>query len=651
MEDVQGIVDRERVALALWESELRFRQLVESLPQLVWSCTSEGCGDYLNPQWCAYTGKPLEEQLGFGWLNEVHPDDRDRLMIEWAAVVPTGQVFDSEVRIRRFDGQYRWFKTRATPIFDESGRTAKWFGSNTDIQAMKEAEEALRVSEASARALAAELKALMESMPGLTFVAHDPDCRRMTSSPGALELLRLRPDSNPSKSAPDVERPTSFRLMRDGRELSPEELPVQMAASTGRAVRNAELTLRFEDGDSLEICGDAVPLFDESGEIRGAVGTFIDITERKKVEKALRTSEARFRKLFESDLLGIGVPDRFGGFAEANNELLRIVGYTRDDLEAGLVRWDKMTPPEYQALDQEHIIEAAGRGFCTPYEKEYIRKDGSRVPILCGYALLDDSEDQYIGFVQDLSQRKRAEEALRQAEKLATAGRFAASMAHEINNPLAAVVNSIYLALRDDSLSPQIRECLTLADRELLRVSRTVSQTLKFHRQLTAPTSANIPDIMEDVFSLFATRLRAKNIALHREHSLAEPLYSFGDDLRHAFANLVSNALDAMAHGGRLRTRIRAGSAWDGTGRRGVRVTVADTGPGIPALLKTRIFQPFVTTKEATGTGLGLWVVEGVVRKHRGSIMLRSATTPAQHGTVFSIFLPFDGVKTDGAQY
>ena len=121
---------------------------------------------------------------------------------------------------------------------------------------------------------------------------------------------------------------------------------------------------------------------------------FQDITERKRIDEALRKSEARFRKLFESDMMALSIPDRFGAFREGNNELLRLTGYSREDLEAGLVRWDIMTPPEYREIDIAHIQEAAERGSCTPYEKEYIRKDGSRVPILCGYALLEGSEDE-----------------------------------------------------------------------------------------------------------------------------------------------------------------------------------------------------------------------------------------------------------------
>ena len=388
------------------------------------------------------------------------------------------------------------------------------------------------------------------------------------------------------------------------------------------------------------------PWLDASGQVIGIIGVSRDITRRKTAEQALRTIESRFRKLFASDLLGIHIPDRFGAITEANDEFLRITGYTRADLEAGLVRWDTMTPAEYAALDKAHIAEAAERGSCTPYEKEYVRKDGSRVPIMCGYTLLEGSEDQYIAFVQDLTALRKSEEALRQAEKLATASRFAASMAHEINNPLAAVTNLIYLALSDGTLNPETRELLESADQELARVSRVVSQTLRFHKQLTAPVLADLAEIMESVFSLFISRMVHQEVTIVREFETGLWLYCFHNDLRHAFANLIGNALDASSRASRIRVRVRKGYRWCELSQPGIIVTVADSGHGIPPAMRERLFEPFLTTKEETGTGLGLWATQSIVRKHHGQIWVRTATDAQRHGTVFRIFFPEEGIAS-----
>lgn len=400
------------------------------------------------------------------------------------------------------------------------------------------------------------------------------------------------------------------------------------------------------DGHEVFLHTVKAPWLSASGETIGIVAVTRDVTESKKAERALRTVESRFQKLFASDLMGIHIPDRFGAIIEANDEFLRITGYTRADLEAGQVRWDTMTPAEYGSLDQAHIAEAAVRGSCTPYEKEYVRKDGTRVPILCGYTLLEGSSDQYIAFIQDLTALRKSEEALRQAEKLATASRFAASMAHEINNPLAAVTNLIYLALSNDNVDSQTREFLASADRELARVSRVVTQTLRFHKQLTAPVLADLAEIMESVFSLFAPRLLHEDVAVLPEYESGLKLLCFNNDLRHGFANLVGNALDATGPGGRIRVRIREGSHRSEVPKPGIVVTIADTGHGIPAEMRKHLFEPFITTKDDTGTGLGLWATQSIVRKHSGSISVRTSTQPDRHGTVFRLFFPYDGAES-----
>ena len=198
-----------------------------------------------------------------------------------------------------------------------------------------------------------------------------------------------------------------------------------------------ETRLLRKDGSILWTLASTTPLQEKSGSFSGALGMLTDISNRKRAEEEisklnvelesrvrertlqleqtahlLRESEAQFHRLFDSDMIGIAFPDIYGGFSRGNNEFLRIVGYTREDLEAGRVRWDTMTPPEYAAVDAEHLAEADRRGACTPYEKEYIRKDGTRVPIFVGYTFLPGSKDQFIAIIQDISERKRTEKSL-----------------------------------------------------------------------------------------------------------------------------------------------------------------------------------------------------------------------------------------------
>jgi PAS domain S-box-containing protein len=626
---IQDITERKLSEGKLVLSESRYRSLIRTTSEIVWTGSAEGLQIEGGPEWQTFTGQSHQEMLGYGWADAIHPDDRASTVAAWNEAVATGKTFQVEQRLRRRDGVYRNMVARAVPSRDASGNIIEWVGMHTDI------------------------------------------------------------------------------------------------------------------------------------------------TEQRLAENALRASEERFRKLYESDLIGIGFPDPLGGINDGNDELLRIVGYSRDDIKAGLVRWDRMTPPEYRELDALHLTELAEPGSCTPYEKEYIRKDGARVPILCGYARVAGSSNESIGFILDLTSRKEAEEALREreqrfrdlaeslpllvwesnplgrriynnerfieyagsqaenllgdswqrlvhaedlprtldhwfrcmqtgepylneyrlrrhdgayryflaravpvrnkdghierwlgsatdihdqklaeealrrSEKLAATGRLAASIAHEINNPLAAVTNTLYLALRDESLNDSTRNYLATAEQELARVAQVTTQTLRFHRQSTAPTHADLSGIMESAFSLFAARFRASSIQVTQECETHEQLYCYGDELRQVFANLIGNALDATPEGGRLRIRIRRAHSWGSPRTDGLRVIVADTGHGIPVELRKRIFEPFFSTKDDTGTGLGLWVTETILQKHLGRIAVRSRTGSADCGTVFSLFFPFAGISSE----
>lgn len=257
----------------------------------------------------------------------------------------------------------------------------------------------------------------------------------------------------------------------------------------------------------------------------------------------------------------------------------------------------------------------------------------------------DPDTTRWVGAILvDTTEQRRAEEALRRTEKLAAAGRLAASIAHEINNPLEAVTNLLYL-IRQEELSPSSARFADQAQQEVARVSEIAQQTLRFYRQSTLPAVANVSELLHSVITLHMGRIQALPADLERDYPSDLPLFCFAGELRQLFANLITNALDAMTpDGGRLLVRARTVNR-DGE-MAGVRVTVADTGCGITAEARKHIFEPFFTTKEATGTGLGLWVSEQIIRKHRGRVQIRSCAHGAATGTVFSVFFPLAGVET-----
>lgn len=249
--------------------------------------------------------------------------------------------------------------------------------------------------------------------------------------------------------------------------------------------------------------------------------------------------------------------------------------------------------------------------------------------------------------IVETTERRRSEEALRKSEKLAAAGRLAASVAHEINNPLEAVTNLLYLLRREPSLDRAAQRYVKSAQFEVARVAEMTQQTLRFYRQSTLPVQANLGEIMDSVLTLFQGKAHSLQVDVLRDYGEDIDLYCLAGEMRQLFANLVGNALDAMSRGGRLHLAIRRSTAWKDSAA-GIRVFVADNGCGMDRATRLRIFEPFFTTKDATGTGLGLWVSDEILQKHSGTMRVFSRPAgpgASASGTVFMIFFPDEGVR------
>ncbi|HST10884.1 MAG TPA: PAS domain S-box protein [Terriglobales bacterium] len=300
-----------------------------------------------------------------------------------------------------------------------------------------------------------------------------------------------------------------------------------------------------------------------------------------------------------------------------------------------------ITVPEDRTHETRSHFEALSRGeSIESYQTQRRRKDGSLVPILLSVSPLRDRKGNVIGasaIARDITAQLRAEQALQRSEKLATAGRLTAAIAHEINNPLEAITNLLYLARRDSTRADQHLE---MAEREVQRIADIAQQTLGFVREVSEPKALNVSSTLDEVVQLYSTRLCTNRIEVQKDLCEACEIHGFAGELRQLFANLIVNAADAMPKGGRLRLRVTRSREYAGDGRSGVRVTVADNGSGISTKNQSRLFEPFYTTKKDSGTGLGLWLSEGIVRKHHGRIRVRSSERPGQSGTTFSLFLP-----------
>jgi PAS domain S-box-containing protein len=326
-----------------------------------------------------------------------------------------------------------------------------------------------------------------------------------------------------------------------------------------------------------------------------------------------------------------------GTITSWNRAAENLYGYSAEEAVGSSIT--RLAPPErLEEVKRNGEILTHG-GQIPSYRTERMRKDGTRWPVLLSISPLRDAHGKMVGasvIARDISAEKQSEEAVRRSEKLATAGRLAASIAHEINNPLEAIVNLLYLARHD---SGHAGDYLTLAEQEVSRVAQLAQQTLGFVRDASSPGTLDLAAIMDEILQLYSRKLEDRNIFVIRRYRSTSQINGYSGELRQLLSNLLVNAVDAMVDGGFLRVRVAPGRDWSND-REGIRITVADNGSGIPRDHLRQIFEPFYTTKKDTGTGLGLWVSHGIVQKHGGSIHVRSRAEGSSTGTVFSIFLP-----------
>ena len=417
-----------------------------------------------------------------------------------------------------------------------------------------------------------------------------------------------------------------------------------------------ELTYIRKDGSRFPAVVSVTALRDSDDGIIGYLLIGTDNTARKQAEDALLKAGALQQAIFNSANFSSIATDAHGVIQIFNVGAERMLGYSADEVMNKITPADISDPLEVIAravalsleLETpitpgfEALVFKASRGIEDIYELTYIRKDGSRFPAVVSVTALRDAQFSIIGYLligTDNTARKQAEEALLRSEMLASAGRMAASIAHEINNPLEAMMNTLYLARTTPGMPDKALTYLDIADGELMRIAHITRQTLGFYREFSAATSNSAAGLLGSVVNLLQAKIRANGATV--EQNCEEPLQILGiaGELRQVLANLLANSLDAIGPDGRIVLRASASREPCGGNRR-VRITVSDSGHGMSAKTANRIFDPFFTTKGSVGTGLGLWVCKQLVEKNGGSIRVRSHVEGEQHGTSFSILLP-----------
>ena len=362
-----------------------------------------------------------------------------------------------------------------------------------------------------------------------------------------------------------------------------------------------------------------------------------------------RIGEDRIREAFEYAAAGMAITDLGGHFQQTNPMYCQILDRTERELERETIF--TVTHEADRDECQRHIGRLlAGEIRSYVLEKRYVRPSGEAIWVRNSFSLLqgEDGRPTHIILIcSDITERRRAEQLLLESEKLATVGQLASSIAHEISDPLEAVMNLLFLATESEDVT-EARQYAVQAQAEINYVAQITTQMLHFRKQGAQPVPTRVTEIIGSVLTLYKAKLAQARVRVHLITEDAPDLLCYPGEIRQVFANIIRNAMEAMPKGGDLRVRVRPGTHWT-TGCRGVRITVADTGQGIPAGVRAKIYEPFFTTKGSSGTGLGLWVTSKILQKHRGCMFVRSSNNPKDSWTAFSIVFPCTGAEGEAA--
>lgn len=501
------------------------------------------------------------------------------------------------------------------------------------------------------------LQAIVQSSP-LGIIAVDLDGAVTLWNPEAERMFGYTADEVLGKKLPVLPSDRAGEL---------EEVKTRVLR--GDKAVSIETVRQRKDGSKVDTMVSAAPLHDAAGNVTGVLAMVRDISERKQAErereklvaaerKAWDKAETEMRQRAESESKFRAVADTAASaiYIHDGDKLLyvnraaeEITGYPAEEL-LGMEMW-RIVHPDDRGLVQERSAKRLG-GVTVPtrYEYRIIRKDGRiRWLDFSASEVMFGGKRAVLGTAFDVTERKQTEIALRNSEKLAATGRMAATIAHEINNPLASVMNLIYLLGMNPTLDDQGRRYADMAQQELGRVVHIVRQTLGFYRESSTPVMVDLSDLVENVLQLYERKIRSNRTAIVRDYKAAGVVEGFPGEMRQVFSNLIVNAIEAMQNGGTLTLRVSTGRDWR-TGVRSAKVLISDTGPGISPQNLQHIFEPFFTTKGERGTGLGLWVTHGIVQKHHGRILVRSRAKGGTTGTCFLVILPVRQQHKEGEE-
>lgn len=428
-------------------------------------------------------------------------------------------------------------------------------------------------------------------------------------------------------------------------ELHHEENIILAKLRAGERIDHFETIRVRKNGEKFNVSVTISPIKNDSGVVIGASKIARDISERR------RADESRFRlaAIVDSADDAIIGKDLNGIITSWNAGAQRLFDYKEEEMIGQSIL--RLIPENLRYEEDEILRKVRAGEKIEHYETTRVSKGGETREVAVTISPILNTNGEVIGaskIARDISDRKKVERMAIEADKIATTGRMAAAIAHEINNPLASVLNLIFLVRQGGLSKADTENCLATAESELERVSHIARQTLGYYRDTGSPSEAHLRDLMGNVLSVYKSKVLAHSIVVDAKYTDLRKISVYPGEIVQVFSNVVSNAIDSMPLGGKLSISVTQTKE---TERNGLQITVNDTGHGIRREDLGKVFEPFFTTKGNLGTGIGLWVARQLVERHGGQISISSSTGPEDHGTNVAIYLPFifSGVKSKKA--
>ncbi len=639
---VQALVSK-RAEAELRQNSERYRWLVEQAVDGIF--VSDARGRYLdvNSAGCQMLGYTREEICARSIADLVAPEEVSRIVAEIDRAAG-GAVIRSEWRFRRKDGSFFYGEVVSRQLPD--GRLQAFLRDITD---RKQSEKALRESEALSRRQASSLQTLLDSTPAIIWIAHDRECRSITGNRAAYQFSRVSPGQDLSKTGPAAERLSHYRLFHGGRELSPQEMPIQRVAASGIELRDYEIEFVFDDGVHRTLMGNVVPLLDAAGQLAGALAAFVDITDRKHTEEALRQSREDLARAQAVGRLGSWRLDVQRNVLSWSDENYRIFGVPAGSPQTYETFLELVHPDDRDYVDQQWRAGLDGEMYDVEHrivtngqvkwvrEKAYLEFDANHV-LLGGF-----------GITQDITERKQVEEELATAKEAADQANrakdhFLAVLSHELRTPLTPVMMGISMLQNRHDLAPAVHDTLEMIRRnvemeaqlidDLLDVTRIARGKIDLHR-----SRVDLSTIIDRAIEVCGPDMEARGLRLLMDLGQDGPYYVDADEsrLQQVFWNLLKNAIKFTPHGGSVYIRC----CHDGKNR--VAIAFTDTGIGIEPEALSRVFNAFEQaeisiSRQFGGVGLGLAISKALVEMHNGTI---DATSEGRNrGSTFRVCLP-----------